>query len=304
MSHVPVLYDEVLDNLQPYANGTYLDATVGAGGHTNGLLNYSAPHGRVLALDKDPDAVRLVREKLATLSSRVTIVQASYINMETVAQTYKFNQFDGILLDLGLSSRQLDEAKRGFSFRQTGPLDMRFDPTSGKTAADLINSLSEGDLADIFWRYGEERFSRQIARIITQNRPIETTTQLANLITQHIKRSSHTHPATRIFQALRIAVNDELQTVEEGIKTAVRLLKKRGRIAVISFHSLEDRIVKQYFRRLSMSCVCPPKQPVCTCETEAVLRLITRKAIKPSNNEVQKNPRCRSARLRVAEKLI
>ncbi|RMG96700.1 MAG: 16S rRNA (cytosine(1402)-N(4))-methyltransferase RsmH [Chloroflexi bacterium] len=301
--HLPVLYEEVLTHLQPRAGGLYLDGTVGAGGHTAGILTASAPDGRVLALDRDPEAVTYVQQKLAEFGNRLIVVHGNYAEMAELARAHGFTQFDGILLDLGLSSRQLDNRMRGFSFRQEGPLDMRFDPTTGETAADLVNNLSEAELADIFWRYGEERYSRQIARAIVSERPFFTTTQLANLIARVVRKSGRIHPATRVFQALRIAVNHELESVETGIPAAINLLKPGGRLAVISFHSLEDRFVKRFFRQLSQDCICPPAQPVCTCHAQATVRLITRKAIKPTAAEIANNPRSRSARLRVVEKL-
>jgi 16S rRNA (cytosine1402-N4)-methyltransferase len=223
--------------------------------------------------------------------------------MAPISEAHGFEHFDGILLDLGLSSRQLADSQRGFSFLREGPLDMRFDATQGATAADLINNLSEAELADIFWRYGEERRSRQWAKVIVANRPITTTTQLADLIAAQVKRRGRIHPATQIFQALRIAVNDELEAVERGVKVAIELLSANGRLAVISFHSLEDRFVKQFFRQLSRDCICPPEQPICTCNRQPVLRLITRKAIQAGAEEIADNPRSRSARLRVVEKV-
>lgn len=301
--HIPVLFHEVLAALRPQANGRYIDATLGAGGHTAGLLDRSAPDGRVLAFDRDPEAVAFVRPKLADYGSRATLVNASYTEMAAHAREHGFAPADAILFDLGLSSRQLDNRERGFSFRFDGPLDMRFDPTQGETAADLINNLSEAELADIFWRYGEERHSRRLARAIVAARPLTTTRQLADLLEAAIRRRERIHPATRVFQALRIAVNQELTAVEQGIPMAVQLLKPGGRIAVISFHSLEDRFVKRYFRRLSQGCICPPAQPICTCDAQAILRLVTRKVIKASDEEIVRNPRSRSARLRVAEKI-
>lgn len=300
--HIPVLYHEVLALMQPQANGCFLDGTLGAGGHTAGILDASAPNGRVLAFDRDPDAIAYARQRLASYGERVTYVNASYAEMASQAPEKGFSQFDGILLDLGLSSRQLDDGQRGFSFMRDGPLDMRFDPTQGPTAADLINQWDEAALADIFWRYGEEKLSRRYARLITANRPIHTTGQLAGLIAGQVQRRGRLHPATKIFQALRIATNQELEAVERGIPMAVELLKPGGRLAVISFHSLEDRFVKQLFRRLSQDCVCPPEQPICVCDAQAVVRRVTRKAVQASEVEISENPRSRSARLRVAEK--
>jgi 16S rRNA (cytosine1402-N4)-methyltransferase len=302
-AHIPVLFDEVLDLLQPKANGRYIDGTVGAGGHAAGLLQKSAPLGRVLVFDKDAEAVAFAQKQLKSFGDRVTYVHASYAEMGSLAPARGFEQVDGILLDLGLSSHQLDDARRGFSFMKDGPLDMRFDASRGETAADLINNLDEFDLANIFWRYGEEKSSRKIARMIVAERPFTTTTQLANRIAQTVRRRSRIHPATQVFQALRIAVNRELETVEAGVMAALELLGQHGRLAVISFHSLEDRFVKQTFRRLSQNCICPPGQPVCTCGGQAQFRLITRKAVQASAEEIAQNSRSRSARLRVIEKI-
>ena len=302
-THVPVLYDEVLELLQPRPGGRYLDGTVGAGGHARGILRASAPDGKVLGLDRDAEAIAFARQRLAEYGQRVTLVKASYADMAAIAGRCGFDDFDGILLDLGLSSRQLADGRRGFSFLREGPLDMRFDASQGPTAADLINNLSEAELADIFWRYGEERRSRKWARVIVANRPLTTTTQLADLIAAQVKRRERIHPATQLFQALRIAVNHELEAVEQGVQAAVALLGANGRLAVISFHSLEDRLVKQTFRELSRGCICPPEQPICTCDRQPVLRLITRKAVQAGAEEIAANPRSRSARLRVAEKI-
>ncbi len=302
-THVPVLYQEVLQLLQPVANGRYVDGTVGGGGHTVGILQASAPNGCVLAFDKDIEAITFARQQLAQWAGRVVFVHASYADMAQWAAKHEFAQVEGVLLDLGLSSRQLDNPERGFSFLKEGPLDMRFDTTQGETAADLINNLSESGLADIFWRYGEEPHSRKFAREIVAKRPFFTTTQLANCIAGLVKQRGRIHPATQLFQALRIAVNQELQTVERGLQAALDLLKPGGRLAVISFHSLEDRLVKQTFRHISRSCVCPPQQPICTCAAHASFRLVTRKAVKASEAEIATNPRSRSARLRVVERL-
>lgn len=304
--HIPVLYDEVLDLLQPHTGGRYIDGTLGAGGHAAGILEASAPNGRLLAFDRDPEAIAFARERLAPFADRVTFVHASYARMGQVAPEKGFAEVDGILLDLGLSSRQLEAAERGFSFLREGPLDMRFDTTRGETAADLVNRLSERELADLFWEYGEEQNSRRYARAIVEARPIHTTAQLADVIENNAPgwvRRKRIHPATQVFQALRIAVNQELRQLENGLAEAIELLKPGGRVAVMSFHSLEDRFVKNYFRDLTKDCICPPRQPICTCDTEPVVRLITRKVVMPSEQEIEANPRSRSARLRVAEKL-
>jgi 16S rRNA (cytosine1402-N4)-methyltransferase len=293
--------------LQPQRGGRYIDGTVGAGGHAAGILAGSAPDGRLLGFDRDPQVIAVARERLSLFGDRAELVNASYATMGEVAPVMGFGAVEGVLLDLGLSSRQLADAERGFSFLVDGPLDMRFDSREGESAADLINNLSAEELADIFWRYGEERRSRRIARLIVTHRPLTTTRELADLIASDIKRPSgptgRRHPATQVFQALRIAVNDELATVERGLTAALGLLKPGGRLAVISFHSLEDRLVKNRFRDQSRACVCPPEQPVCTCGGRAELELLTRKAVKASEQETEMNPRSRSARLRVVARV-
>lgn len=307
--HISVLYNEVLQWLAPLAEERFIDGTLGWGGHSIGILNASSPSGRVLAFDRDELAIEETQRRLGSkegLKERLTIVQASFADMGRIAPSRGFDQVDGIVLDLGLSSMQMDTAERGFSFRFDAPLDMRFDQSHPTDAATLINNLSEQDLSDIFWRYGEERRSRQLARIVVDNRPILTTTQLADLISRHTPvklRRRGIHPATQIFQALRIAVNDELGALERVLPDAVQLLKPGGRLAVISFHSLEDRMVKRTFRDFATDCICPPQQPLCTCDHRAIVKLPVRKAIKPSADEIAQNPRSRSARLRIAEKL-
>lgn len=289
--------------MQPQPGGRYIDGTVGGGGHAAGLLAAVAPDGQVLAFDRDPAAITFARERLQADASRIIFVNASYADMGRLAPTLGFNQVDGVLLDLGLSSRQLNDSQRGFSFLQDGPLDMRFDPSQGVTAADLVNNLTEAELANLFWRYGEERLSRKLARAVAAARPLATTGQLRQVIEAAVGRRGKKHPATLVFQALRIAVNEELAAVEKGLDAGIQLLKPGGRMAVISFHSLEDRLVKRTFRELSRDCICPPQQPVCTCAARAVVRLVTRKAVQPGAAEVAANPRSRSARLRVVEKL-
>lgn len=291
--------------LQPHPGGRYIDGTLGGGGHAQGLLEASAPNGRVLALDRDASALARTGVRLADFGSRLLCVQASFAALASVAPAHGFDQVDGVLLDLGLSSDQLETADRGFSFRFEAPLDMRFDVTSHVTAADLVNGLPEADLADVLWRYGEVTNSRSLARWLAANRPIQTTTQLADLVAQRVDKRRHTriHPATQVFQALRIAVNQELDALAAGLAAASALLQPGGRLAVISFHSLEDRLVKNYLRTASQDCVCPPHQPICTCDHRATLRLVTRKAVQPEAAEIARNPRSRSARLRVAEKL-
>jgi 16S rRNA (cytosine1402-N4)-methyltransferase len=303
-AHVPVLFQETIEMLQPRPGGRYIDGTLGAGGHAAAILEASAPDGRLLAFDRDPEAIVFARGRLGDLAARAVFANATFAAMGELAPAKGFAEVDGILLDLGLSSRQLADAERGFSFLKEGPLDMRFDPAQTVTAADLVNKLPEAELADIFWRYGEERRSRHLARVIIANRPVTTTTQLAQMVAdQSGRRTGRIHPATRIFQALRIAVNEELAALESVLPAAVELLVTGGRLAVISFHSLEDRTVKLFIREMSRDCICPPEQPVCTCATTPRLRPLTRKAIKPAEAEIARNPRSRSARLRAAEKL-
>ena len=302
--HLPVLYQRVIRYLQPHSGGRYVDGTVGAGGHARGILEASAPDGLLLGLDVDPQALELAQAYLAPFGKRVILREASYTALEEEIRALGWEGVDGILLDLGLSSMQLDRPERGFSFREDAPLDMRFSPRSPQTAADLVNTLPEADLADIIYRYGDERRSRQVARAIVAARPIHTTRQLAEVVAR-VTGSGRPgiHPATRTFQALRIAVNRELENVESVLPQAIAALLPGGRLAVISFHSLEDRIVKHYFRRESRDCICPPRQPVCTCGHTAQVRVLTRKPVMASAEEREQNPRARSARLRVVEKL-
>lgn len=301
--HVPVLDKEVLSWLYPRPGGCYIDATVGAGGHASGILAASAPDGRLLGLDADPEAIAFADEFLQPFGERVVLKAANARHLGAVAPPLGFSQVDGVLLDLGLSSRQLADAERGFSFSQDGPLDMRMNCSQGQMAADLVNHLAETELADLLWRYGEERNSRRIARAIVASRPLATTGQLADLVARTVGRREKIHPATRTFQALRIAVNDELEALSQALPQACDLLRPGGRLAVIAFHSLEDRLVKRFYQRESRDCLCPPQVPVCVCEHQATLRVLTPKPVRPMADEIARNPRSRSARLRVAERL-
>jgi len=301
--HQPVLYQEVLEALAPLSGGYYLDGTLGAGGHAEGILLGSAPQGRLLGLDLDPSALSIARKRLSRFSDRAIIHLSSYQQAPDILQEISWGSVDGILLDLGISSMQIDRPERGFSFRDEGPLDMRFNQEAGSTAADLVNRLSEEELARIIWKFGEERYSRRIARAIVKSRPIQTTRALAQLIEKAVPgHSSKIHPATRTFQALRIATNAELEVLALSLPGLVNCLSPGGRIAVISFHSLEDRIVKNFFRQESRDCICPPEQPVCTCNHVASLKILTGKPVRPTEREITENPRSSSARLRVAEK--
>jgi 16S rRNA (cytosine1402-N4)-methyltransferase len=300
--HQPVLYHEIIHALQPTNAGLYVDGTVGAGGHARGILEACAPDGRLLGLDLDPQALAIARGNLAPYGDRVRLVQASYLSLPQALQELGWPQVNGIVLDLGVSSMQLDTPERGFSFLHDAPLDMRFSPGLGLTAADLVNAWSEADLADLLFRYGEEPRSRRIARAIVAARPVKTTKQLAEIVAKAVPRKPGIHPATLTFQALRIAVNEELDAVEKVLPLALAALAPGGRLAVIAFHSLEDRIVKEFSRRESRDCLCPPRQPICTCRHKATLTEIARKPIRPTEEEMKDNPRARSARLRVMEK--
>ena len=301
--HVPVLYEQVLSWLQPRSGGWYIDATVGAGGHARGILNASRPDGRLLGLDADPEALAFAGEVLEPFGDRAVLRAANFRQIGAEARNLGISQVDGILMDLGLSSRQLDAGERGFAFGQDGPLDMRMDRSQERCAADLVNTLSEADLADILWRYGEERWSRRIARAIVAARPLTTTGELADLVVRTVGRREKTHPATRTFQALRIAVNDELEVLSQALPQARDLLRPGGRLAVIAFHSLEDRLVKRFYQQEARDCICPPELLVCACGHQATLRVLTSKPVRPEADEIARNPRSRSARLRVAERL-
>jgi 16S rRNA (cytosine1402-N4)-methyltransferase len=302
--HTPVLYQNVLTALSLRAAGRYIDGTLGAGGHAFGILEATSPDGLLLGLDRDPQALMVASRNLKRFEGRTFLRQRSYADMRIPAKELGWEGVDGILLDLGLSSMQLATAERGFSFQNEGPLDMRFDPEEGQSAYDLVNNLGVEELADILWRYGEESRSRRIARAIDRSRPLKTTTELASVVSEAVGRSRKgIHPATKTFQALRIAVNDELQVLERGLEAGIELLNPGGRFVVISFHSLEDRIVKRTFRRESKDCICPPELPVCVCDHEAQIKILTPKPIRPDESEIRANPRSRSAKLRSAERL-
>lgn len=306
-AHITVLLAEALDGLQVRPGGVYIDGTLGGGGHTERILIQSSPDGRVLGLDADPAAIRRVTERLASFvdAQRLILVQTPFERMREVAQAHGFDAVDGILLDLGLSSFQLGTAERGFAFAMDGPLDMRFDPTLGESAADLLNRRSVEEIADILYRYGEEHRSRRIASAIVQNRPIRTTSQLAALVEKATggRRGARIHPATQTFQALRIAVNDELGQLERVLPQTLDLLKQGGRLAIISFHSLEDRIVKTWMRNEAQDYIPDPTHPLGGVAREPRLSILTKKPIAPSEAEMRHNPRSRSAKLRIAERL-
>ena len=302
MSHIPVLLQPILDALLPA--DWVIDGTVGAGGHSKALLDSGVQS--ILGLDRDTVALELARQRLAEYGDRAQLLHMSYADMLQAAAQIGWKQVDGILLDLGVSSMQLDQPERGFAFRHDGPLDMRFDPHSGESpASDLVNYWDAQELADIFYRYGEERHGRKLARAIVQARPLETTRDLAAVIERVAPRrkTDKIHPATRVFQALRIAVNDELGVLERALPAAIDLLRPGGRLAVISFHSLEDRIVKHVFKDASTDCICPPQIPICVCDHRATVKLVNRKPIVSDAEEIEQNARSRSAKLRIVEKL-
>ena len=304
MQHKPVLYQEIIHALQPRNGGRYVDGTLGAGGHARGILEACTPDGLLLGLDVDPQALALARETLAPYEGRIHLVQASHITLSQQLAALKWDSIDGIVLDLGASSMQFDSAERGFSFMQDGPLDMRFGINAVMSAEEIVNTFDERELADIIFRYGEDRDSRKIAKAIVMNRPLRTTRELVAVIEKASPRhGDRVHPATQTFQALRIAVNDELAAVEKTLPQAVAALRSGGRCAVISFHSLEDRIVKEYFREQSKDIVNPPYERIYEEERKAVVKIINKKPIVASDEEIKDNPRSRSAKLRVVEKL-
>jgi len=300
--HTPVLVREVVELLAAERGGFFVDATVGAGGHARALLE-AAPGVRLLALDRDPDALALARERLAGFGERVRFAEANFGDLASALEG--FPPPDGILADLGLSSMQLEEPSRGFSFRRDGPLDMRMS-RSGRSAADVLATASAEELSRIFFEYGEERMAVKITRAILEERsrqPITTTRQLSRIVARVKGDREKIDPATRVFQALRIEVNEELQALSRFLAAAVEKLNAGGRLAVLSYHSLEDRMVKDTFRKQTGVCMCPPKLPVCVCGARRALLVLTRRPIRPKDSEVHRNPRSRSARLRVAEKI-
>jgi 16S rRNA (cytosine1402-N4)-methyltransferase len=307
--HIPVMPAEVMEGLRPAPGGVFVDGTLGGAGHTALLLERVGPLGCVLAIDADPAALARARTRLseAVVSGRLLPRQANFVRLGELARETRIVPVDGVLLDLGLSSDQLASRERGFSFAAGGALDMRFDTTAGESAADLVNTLDAEALADIFWRYGEERLSRPIARRIVESRqraPITRADELARLVASVVHgRPGGVHPATRVFQALRIAVNDELGSLETALPEALAITRPGGRIAIISFHSLEDRAVKRFFQREERGCVCPPEAPACVCGRAPTLRIITKHPLTASEAELSANPRARSAKLRVAERL-
>ena len=301
--HTPVMVGEVLELLQVKPGGLYIDCTVGEGGHALAILG-AAAETRLLAIDLDTDALAVATKRLGAYSDRAVFVQGNFADVESISKQHGQVAADGVLFDLGLSSLQVDTGSRGFSFRKEARLDMRFDPTQEVTADQVVNEYQEAVLADIIFRMGEEPRSRRVARSIVRNRPIGTTTELAGVVANAVGRSgrSRIHPATRTFQAIRMYVNRELENLSRGLEQAIDVLAIGGRVAVISYHSLEDRLVKGFFRRESSDCICPPGTPICVCDHTARITRVTRRIVRPAPAEVETNPRSRSARMRVAER--
>jgi 16S rRNA (cytosine1402-N4)-methyltransferase len=309
--HLPVLVDEVIEMLAPAPGSLHIDATLGGGGHTERILEAANPDGRLLGLDADPAAIARVQARLGPrFGDRLVLRQANFRELAEVAPAAGFGAVDGALFDLGLSSFQLADRERGFGFRAGGPLDMRFDPSRGVPASELLASLDTAELTALFRRYGEEPKAPRIARAIVDARrvaPIATAEELAALVERVLppnpRQPRRTHPATRVFQALRIAVNEELDALQAGLASALDLLRPGGRLVVLSYHSLEDRIVKRFFQAERRGCICPPELPVCVCGRNPRLRLVTSPSLTPTDAEIAVNPRARSARLRAAERL-
>jgi 16S rRNA (cytosine1402-N4)-methyltransferase len=311
VGHLPVLAEEVMSTLAPAPGSLQIDATVGGGGHTERILGATHPDGRLLGLDADGAAIARVDARLRPrYGDRLVLRQANFRDLATVAPAAGFQRVDGLLFDLGLSSFQLADTGRGFGFRAGGPLDMRFDTGRGTSAAELLATLDQQELTALFRRYGEEPYAPRIARAIVEARrtaPVASAEELAEIVELVAPRRPpgrrRIHPATRVFQALRIAANEELDALEQGLAAAIDLLNPGGRVVVLSYHSLEDRIVKRFFQAERRGCVCPPEVPVCVCGRNPRLRLVTRPSITPSVDEIAANPRARSARLRAAERL-
>jgi 16S rRNA (cytosine1402-N4)-methyltransferase len=307
--HISVFATEAVEALKPMPGKVYVDCTLGGAGHSGRILEASSPTGRLIAIDQDLTAIANAKKVLAPYEGRFTIVHSNFRRLREIVKAQGLSGVDGVLFDLGVSSPQLDEGERGFSYQHDAALDMRMDKTQSFTAFDLVNSWSQEEIAKILFEYAEEKWSKRIAEFIVRERskrPIETTGQLVDIIKAAIPaaaRREGPHPAKRTFQAIRIAVNDELNVFAETIQQAIEVLNPGGRVAVITFHSLEDRIAKQAFQEAARGCICPPELPICRCDNEPKVKVVTRKPIVPSEEELAANPRARSAKLRIAEKL-
>lgn len=307
LEHIPVMVQTVIDYLVTGAGGVYLDCTIGAGGHAAEILKATSPDGRLIGIDVDRQALALAGENLSPYGSRVSLTHGNFADLNQILSQQGVSQVDGVLMDLGVSSIQLDTPDRGFSFRHSGPLDMRMDQTTDRPVSHDLNRKDASELAEIIREFGEERWARRIAAGIVEARkkaPIRTTEQLAEIVKKSVPRSSgRIHPATRTFQSFRIHKNDEIANLKKGLDQAIPALKSGGRICVISFHSLEDRVAKHTLRALERGCVCPPGIPVCVCGRKPVIKLLTKRPVTPQEEEIKANPRCRSAKLRAAAKL-
>lgn len=300
MIHIPVLLKEVIEAIKVVPGGQYIDCTLGGGGHSAAILEQG---GQVLGIDIDPQAIELARERLHPYSKKAILINDSYENLEEICNRTGFHSTGGVLFDLGMSSLQLDDTKRGFSFQHEAPLNMCYNPSQEITAATIVNTFPRKEIADIIKRYGEDRRGNEIARSIVAKRPLNTTLELAAAVARAVGTRGRIHPATKTFQAIRIAVNRELERLKIALKQALNVLDIGGRIVVISYHSLEDRLVKDFFRMESQSCLCPPRTPVCICSHHATLKLITKRVVTPTHTEVLANPRSRSAKMRAAERI-
>jgi 16S rRNA (cytosine1402-N4)-methyltransferase len=303
-THIPVLLKESIEALQIKPGKRYIDCTLGLGGHALNIIEKGLGCVQLLGIDADPEAMRIAQIRLKDYEDSTILVNDNFTNLESICHEYNFEPVDGILFDLGISSFQIDTPERGFSFQHDAQPDMRFSPTQVLTATDLINILPEEKLAELIRDYGEEYHGRQIARQIVKHRPVLSTIDLAHIIEGvYGGQRRKIHPATRTFLALRIVVNHELENLASALKQAVHCLNRRGRLVVISYHSLEDRIVKQFLKQETKGCICAPGTPICTCGHVPSLKLITKKVITPSQSEIDRNPRSRSAKLRIAERL-
>ncbi len=308
--HIPVLFHEIMDIMAPQPGEVFVDCTLGGGGHSRGFLERISPDGTLIGIDQDTNALAAAQQNLAEFGDRVTYVHSNYSNLDEILNTYAPDGVDGILFDIGVSSHQLDEKDRGFSYMQDAPLDMRMDQSRSMTARDVVNTYSEDELHRILKEYGEERWAKRIAKFIVEFRsqkPIETTGELVDIIKRAIPKGAReegSHPAKRTFQAIRIEVNDELGVLERTIETAVKHLRIGGRVGIISFHSLEDRIVKEKFRYLASDCICPPELPFCNCDKVAEVEILTRKPVTATPEELEMNSRSKSAKFRAVEKIV
>ena len=308
--HIPVLFHEIMDIMAPKAGEVFVDCTLGGGGHSRGFLERMGDDGRLIGIDQDTNALRAAQDNLAEFGERVTYVHSNYNNLDEILNQYAPDGVDGILFDIGVSSHQLDEKDRGFSYMQDAPLDMRMDQSRKFSAWDVVNTYSEDELHRIIKEYGEERWAKRIAKFIVdfrKDKPVDTTGELVDIIKRAIPKGAReegSHPAKRTFQAIRIEVNDELGVLTRTISVAAKHLKKGGRLGIISFHSLEDRIVKEQFRYLASDCICPPELPFCQCDKVSEVKILTRKPVMATEEELAANSRSKSAKFRAVEKIV